>query len=699
MLILQTYETLGNPRVRLYDTALIGKQELRMPALSSKRLLSIFILVLASHQGLAGGSLTPADIHSLAAISGPAFSPDGRTIAYSIEYHDVETDALQSELFVVDYRSGSETRLTDSKESSEWAPSFSADGKQLFYLSDQGDEGVTQVWSMPAGGGKAKAVTAWSEGVQNFTLSPDGKRLAFIATEATEHPPQASSQADKEDATPPPIVTSRFYFKEDGSDYLTDQFNGLYVLDLASGEHFRLGDPGRNAWLPSWSPDSQRLAYVAKTGEKPDQHLNYDIYLVDATAGAVPRQFSRFIGTDGEPDFGVRPQWSPDGSKLMWLQGRETKWIYYAPQQLVIADVASGTTRPLVWQDRWMYSPVWADDGLSVYAIIEESRESQVIQIDLASSSVSYLTAGPRFAQHLILGADGRLVELAGDDLQPYALYALEGAKRRQLTQHNAWLAQRTLQSAENFEFNSDGVAIHGFYTRPPGDKPAAGYPTVVQLHGGPVYQYSREFDFDRQLFAANGYLVVSINPRGSSGRGFDFARAIYTEWGGKDVRDILAGIDHLQAQGLIDPAKIALTGWSYGGMLTHYLIASDTRFAAAISGAGATNVYSTFGHDMYIREYLNELGTPWDNREAYDRVSYPFLHANRIKTPTLFQCTGKDFNVPCIGAEQMYQALRVLDIPTQLVIYPDQNHWPEVPSYLQDRLERNLAWLQRFMR
>jgi len=228
--------------------------------------------------------------------------------------------------------------------------------------------------------------------------------------------------------------------------------------------------------------------------------------------------------------------------------------------------------------------------------------------------------------------------------------------------------------------------------------QPAIGYPTIVVLHGGPVYQYSHEFSFDRQLYANNGYVVVSINPQGSSGRGFDFARAIYADWGNKDSSDILTGLDQLQTKGLVDPNRIGVEGWSYGGMLTHYLIARDTRFKAAVSGAGATNVFATFGHDMYIREYLYELGAPWDNMAAYQRLSQPFLQANKIKTPTLFQCTQLDFNVPCIGAEQMFQSLKILNIPTRLVIYPDQYHGLDIPSYIEDRLQRNLNWFNQYL-
>jgi dipeptidyl aminopeptidase/acylaminoacyl peptidase len=213
------------------------------------------------------------------------------------------------------------------------------------------------------------------------------------------------------------------------------------------------------------------------------------------------------------------------------------------------------------------------------------------------------------------------------------------------------------------------------------------------------VYQFSHEFMPDWQAYAASGYAVVAANPRGSSGRGFDFARAIYADWGNKDVQDVLAAVDHAVALGVADPDRLGVGGRSYGGILANYVIASDRRFKAAVSGAGVSNLLGFYGHDMYVREYDLELGVPWEKPEAYLRLSYPFLHADRIATPTLFYCAEKDFNVPCLGAEQMYQALRTRGVPTRLVIYPGENHALEVPSHLRDRLERLLDWNDRYLK
>ena len=220
----------------------------------------------------------------------------------------------------------------------------------------------------------------------------------------------------------------------------------------------------------------------------------------------------------------------------------------------------------------------------------------------------------------------------------------------------------------------------------------------MLRPHGGPQSQYACEFQFEAQLFAANGYTVILPNPRGSTGRGEKFAMGIYADWGHRDVEDDLAAADDAVARGLADPDRLGVGGWSYGGISTNYLIATTTRFKAATSGASISNVLAGYGTDQYITDYEHELGVPWKNPETWTRLSYPFLHADRIKTPTLFLGGEADFNVPLLNTEQMYQALQSLGVPTELVIYPGQNHGLRKPSYIIDRLKRYLAWYAKWM-
>lgn len=648
----------------------------------------------------------PSDLARLAEVAEPEFAPDGETLVYSVSTANPAEDKTQSDLWRVRYDGGERTRLTDTPDSSESRPQWSADGRQIAFLSDQklkrekkkedDDEkdATTQVWVIPAQGGKARRLTSFADGVEDFVWSPDGKQLAMIALDP-EFP--AGTPKPK---NPPPIVTERYQFKEDGTGYLGSRRKHLYLLDIASGEVQQLTSGAHDEQLPAWSPDGKLIAYVTKRGKDPDRHLNFDLYVVEPKAGASERQITTFPGSDLDPYWETRPAWSPDSTRIAYLQSGEDKWIYYAPWQLAVVDVATGQATIPAPIDRCFYKPRWSADGKSVYALIEQSLVTHLSRIDLADGKVTELTHGDRFDYDLDVSANDRVVVLGGDDHHPYEISALDGDGLRALGKHNDWLAQKQLADVEKIGFkNADGDTIEGLLVKPVGYQSGERYPTLLRLHGGPVYEYSHEFMADWQVYAAHGYAIVALNPRGSSGKGFDFAKEIYADWGNKDVQDVLAGVDHVIKMGIADPQRLGIGGWSYGSILTNAVIARDTRFKAAVSGAGASNMYAMYGHDQYIREYELELGTPWKNRKLYDQASYPFLHADRINTPTLFQCAEKDLNVPCLGAEQMYQALRSLNVPTQLVIYPGENHGLIVPSYLRDRLERNLAWYDRFLK
>jgi dipeptidyl aminopeptidase/acylaminoacyl peptidase len=203
----------------------------------------------------------------------------------------------------------------------------------------------------------------------------------------------------------------------------------------------------------------------------------------------------------------------------------------------------------------------------------------------------------------------------------------------------------------------------------------------------------------ERQLFAAHGYAVLNVNYRGSTGRGHAYSTAINADWGQKEVLDLLAMVDAAVATGNIDPDKLGVGGWSYGGILTDYTIASTTRFKAASSGAGTGNILGFYGIDQYILQYDNELGPPWKNLDAYIKLSYPFLHADRIKTPTLFMGGDKDFNVPVTGGEQMYEALKSVGTPAELIVYPGEFHGFTRPSFILDRYRRWFDWYDKYVK
>lgn len=630
------------------------------------------------------------DIHRIADLTEPIFAPDGKSIVYTLSTHNLKKDATVSDLWKVDWQTGVSVRVTKTDATSEWTAKFTQDGKSLAFLSDKGKDEETQLWLMPAKGGAARQVTKLPGGISDYALSPDGSKAVVVA--------EVGANIGKKTENTPPIVIDRFYFKEDERAYLDDRRQHLFLVNLATGKAEQITSGDFDCVYPGWSPDGAFISFVAKRGDNADRNSDFDIFVMAPKAGAEPRQLGDYKGADNDPDFETPPAWSADGKRLVWVRAGEERWIYYSPFQPTVADVASGETRDVARIDRWFYSPRWSADGKSLYALIEQDSAIYLARINPETNAIEYLTSGERLAYDYALGPNGEVTVLDGDPSRPYELRAV-APEARPLTHHNDWLDERRLGETRSISAKSGRAEIHGLVVLPPDYQPGKTFPTIVRVHGGPVYQFSYEFMADWQLYAANGYVVLGVNPRGSSGRGFDFARAIYADWGDVDVKDVHAVIDELIEQGVADPERLGVGGWSYGGILTNYLIASDTRFKAAVSGAGMSNFLAGFGADQYALEYEQELGLPWRNFDAWKRVSYPFYKADRIKTPTLFQCASADFNVPCIGAEQMYLALKSLGIPTRLVIYPDENHTLTTPSYLKDRLQRNLDWYDRYLK
>ena len=663
----------------------------------------VIVALLATDSSRAGAairSLTLDDLASLREVEDPQISPDGAWVAYTVRRRDFEEDDRDTDIWMASWDGQQSVRLTTSKKG-ETTPRWSPDGRYLAFLSSRDYKAETeQIWILNRAGGEAERITDLKGGVEDFAWSPNGKRLAIIASDPDPDAPDPE-QPEAKKKTPKPIVIDRFYFKEDRTGYLGELRQHLYLFDLETRKADLLTPGKLNEYLPSWSPDSQTIAFVTKGGEDFDRSDNWDIFLIEAKPGAQPRQLTTYGGADCDPTWGSPPAWSPDGSMIAYPRGGDLKLIYYSVQQLAVIPVSGGPERLIAPQlDRNISQPVWSADGASILLLLEDDRNQHLARIPAGGGPVDRLITDRRVVSAFDLGPDGKLAALSTTPQAPAEVFALNGAALRPLSNQNqSWLSNIQLGAVEEISFPSqDGTEIHGFLIKPPDFQTGRKYPTLLQIHGGPVAQFANEFDFDFQLLAAHGYVVVAANPRGSSGRGEAYSTAIYADWGYKDTLDVLAAVDYAVAQGIANPGRLGVGGWSYGGMLTNYTIATDTRFKAATSGAGISNILAGYGTDQYIKEYEAELGVPWKHFDTWIHVSFPFLHADRITTPTLFLCGQKDFNVPLLNTEQMYQALRSLGVDTKLIIYPDQYHSIRKPSYERDRLERYLNWYDKYL-
>jgi len=636
------------------------------------------------------------DLLRLREVSDPQLSPDGAWVAYTVTAADTVRDRQDRDVWMTSWDGKLSVRLTSSPDP-EHSPRWSPDGRYLAFLSGRGDARESdQLWLLDRAGGEAQRLTDLPGGVSEFAWSPDGARIALIATDAPADSLPAGP--DSTPQRPAPIVVDRFVFKYDGKGFIGPERDHLYVLDLATRQAQLLTAGPYDEMSPSWSPDGRSIAFVSRRRPEYDRSDNWDLYVVAATPGSEPRQLTTFRGADMDPEWGNRaPSWSPDGKLLAYVQGGRPELIYYAGQKVAVVPVDGGPVRVLTETlDRNVLSPTFAPDGRSVLFLLEDDRVYHLARVPVGGGPVERLVTGQRAVTDLTVGRDGMIAVVASTTAQPDEIFAVEGNDLRKLSgQNDAWLAGVRLAPVEEISVRSrDGTEIHGFMVRPAGYQQGRRYPLVLRIHGGPVWQFYHDFaNLDWQVLAARGYVVVGVNPRGSSGRGEKFSTAIWAAWGQKDGEDVLAAVDWAVKQGIADPDRLGVGGWSYGGILTDELIARDRRFKAAISGAGQGNALGGYGTDMYAIEYEAELGRPWEKLETWQRVSYSFLHADRIVTPTLFLCGDQDWNVPLSNSEQMYQALKSLGRETQLVVYPGETHDISRPSFREDRLDRYLAW------
>jgi dipeptidyl aminopeptidase/acylaminoacyl peptidase len=615
----------------------------------------------------------------------PAISRDGKLLAY----------VLDKQIYVVPL-AGGRPRAVTSAGSSAWDPTWSKDGSALYFLSDR--SGTGQLWKLPlATFGESEQMTKLEQGIGEIHFSPDESRLLLGFTDSALKTPAEAAQGQGQEKGPKPFVITRLEFKEDaGQGYLTgDRADHLHALDVATGKLTQLTSGKHSEADAAWSPDGRRVVFASNREVDPDATYRTDLWIVDAVNTDKTASLLRL--TDDERTKSD-PAFSPDGRSIAFLVAADG--VYGAPQ-VAVMPASGGEARVLTAPlDRWVNDFRYSADGEWIYFTYENLGGNQLARVRPKDGRLETVVEGDRSIGGFDVAPDGRIAaEVAGGHAGP-EIAAFSGGRERKLTAVNAGFHARVaLGAKETVSFrSSDGTEVQAFVTKPPGFVAGRRYPTILHIHGGPVGQFGWGFDFKPQFFAANGYVVIEPNPRGSTGRGQDFVRAIYQTWGITDYDDLIAAVDYAVAQSYADPERLAVTGYSYGGYMTNTVITRTDRFKAAASGAGHSYIAANYGHDIYQKWYNWELGSPWENREKYDRLS-PLLQAGRVTTPTIFLGGREDWNVPLINAELFYQSLRKRGVPTELVVYPGAHHggWPK--EFERDYLERVLAWFDKYVK
>jgi dipeptidyl aminopeptidase/acylaminoacyl peptidase len=445
----------------------------------------------------------------------------------------------------------------------------------------------------------------------------------------------------------------------------------------------------------AWSPDGESIVFVSSRVEDPDVGYGNNLWIVPAKPDGAPERVAPRQLTTGD-EVKISPAFSPDGRQVAYLSAVDG---VYGISRLAMVPAAGGEPVILTGElDRWVSGFRFSDDGRFIWFQYDNHGGRHLGRVRLSDGRIERMLEGDLAVNGFDVDDSGNAVLRLNHENDASDLYRLRGGKLERLTNANRdFFADLVLGSKEKISYTStDDTLVEAFVTKPPGFEPGRRYPTILDIHGGPVGQFSWGYDFGAQYFAANGFVVVQPNPRGSTGRGQAFIRAIQDTWGITDYPDVVGAVDRAVELGYADPEALAVTGYSYGGYMTNVVITRTGRFKAAASGAGHSYISANYGHDIYQQWYNWELGVPWDNREKYDRLS-PLLDAGKVTTPTLFLGGREDWNVPILNAELFYQSLKVQGIDSQLVVYPDSHHggWDE--RFDKDYLERVVAWFNRY--
>ena len=677
--------------------------------------------------------LTAEDLCRFTPLGEPQISPDGETIAFIRQYRDLQDNATRTEIWMVSVGDETPRRLTSGGRT-DHMPRWSPDGSRLAFISDR--TGRNQLYLIDLSGGEAERVATEKEPLSALIWSPDGERIAFVAYERMlpqgpfypGAPEACRLPHDVEDEQDEPRVIKTLRHRQDGIGYFGNQFRHIFVVDAqptghgeTSGTH-RITRGRYNHESPAWSPDGQYIACVAnRTLSDSDPVWVRHLWVFEVASGRATRVL--------QEDYPVNcPSWSPDGSVLAFIGADYPfDWVS-SPYNLFTVDFDPAVL-PRSWDsarnltgslDRRVgmvassevrapssisIGPIlWADDGGAMYTTVAREGGSYLYRIASdGEEPPRCVTPGrERVVAAASLSRDGTLAYLDGGPTQPDEVFVMspDGCEGR-LTDLNGPLA-RDLQLVEperlRFE-GTDGWEIEGWLMKPPGWAEGERCPTILAIHGGPSGMYGYGFSLQFQQLAGEGFAVLYLNPRGSSGYGAEFSLAVVKDWGGKDYQDLMAGVDHGIELGVVDPNRLGVTGWSYGGFMTCWTVTQTDRFSAAVSGACVTNQLSRYGTSDVGFDFteFSAGARPWEDPDrllAHSSIRY----MGQVSTPLLMLHGEEDRRCPVTQSEEAFAALRRQDKECVLVRYPGESHGLARPRNLVDRAERISAWFRHYL-
>ncbi len=659
--------------------------------------------------------ITAEDLYRIDLIFEPRLSPDGRSVIYRQQRVDRKTEKKYSNLWMVPTEGGSPVQFTHGDQN-DGMPRWSPDGKQIAFLSNRADrEKPAQVFIIPFGGGEARKLTDIEGEIGELSWSPDGRRL--LCTVRKEDPEALEREKDEQKKKLGVVVRhyDRLFYKLDGYGYLPHERTHIWLVDARTGKARQLTDhPVWDETNPAFSPDGKVIAFVSNHTPDPDLRPDaIDLFVMPLPAGttdvAEPRKIKTPPGWKGQPSF------SPDGKWIAYF-GQEGEGLAYKNNTLWIVP-ASGSKPPRCLTEKCdfhisptvindcgqpeMMPPVWSNDGKSIYFPVARHGSSLLKRISIEGDDLQDVVGeGGVIGSFSFDRAQTKVAYFFGQMHDPGQVYVRElgSGRTRHLTRVNRDLFNSLdLGSVEETWFKGpDGNDLQGWILFPPGCNPRKKYPSIMEIHGGPLTQYGKFFMHEFYYLASKGFVIYFCNPRGGQGYGEAHAKEIWGAWGTADYADLMAWVDFISQKPYIDTKRMGVTGGSYGGYMTIWIIGHTERFKAAVTQRCVSNFISEWGSSdlNWTFEYEVDAEPPYKDFKKWWEMS-PIAYIGNAKTPTLVIHNEGDLRCPIEQGEQVFVALKRLGVESEFVRFPDEFHGLSRTG----RTDRRIARLNHILR
>jgi len=651
---------------------------------------TLLFLVLASLAFSQRRGVTSEDYLGFETAADPHIAPDGKWVAYTVTTIDPKTNRRNSRIWIAAL-DGSHPAVPYSGETvSSTSPRWSPDGRFMAFLSARegspGNAARPQIWVLSRNGGEARRVTNLENGASNFEWSPDSTHFVCLTR---------TGAAQNKNSDVRHYTHANYKFNDTG--WFDEKRSHIAVVDVRTGATKQITDGDDwNDTDPHWSPDSTKIAFVSnRTGHEFDFDRNSDVWVIPAAGGSLTK-----ISDHQGPD--TSPRWSPDGKRIAFLGAldeEDAPNIYMAPAE-------GGKSAPISKTfDMLATELTWAEHGSALYFDTGTKGQTHVFRMDASTGAVTPVSSGERsvhaYDSH---DADGEMVYLANDFEHLDDVYVHDAKGERQVTHLNNDLSNKVeMAKVERVTYKAaDGFDIDGFLVKPVGFDPSKKYPMVLSVHGGPSGQYGVDWNHEFQVYAGRGWAVFFCNPRGSTGYGRKFQRAVADEWGGKAYTDIMTGVQEvLKKNAWIDRDRLGVTGGSYGGFMTNWIVTQTNLFEAAVTLRSISNFISddgtrdgAYGHE---RDFGGDI---FHNFDEYWKYS-PLHYVQNVKTPTLVLHSDNDYRVPIEQGEQWFRALQHYHVTSEIVLFPRENHnltRNGEPKHIVESMNWQCYWFDRFL-